>query len=125
MCQRMRQLQPEAGLGQYRLGELDVELTSDDRVVLAGTRRKLAGSSLRMNRAVANLVRIGGVEPARRDPNPQQANPSRLIHLEGRTQGLKTGERGDIVVFRQTSEVVIEAVYLDGEAVYLDGIRVG
>ncbi len=54
--------------GGYRLGELDVELTEDDRVVLAGT-RKLAGSALRMNHAIANLMRISGVSLERRDPN--------------------------------------------------------
>jgi len=47
-----------AAWGHYRLGELDVDLTPNDRVVLAGT-QKLAGSALRMNQALANMVRIG------------------------------------------------------------------
>jgi N-acetylglucosamine-6-phosphate deacetylase len=104
-----------AAPGRYRLGELDVDLTGDNRVVLAGT-QKLAGSALRMNRAIANVIRtntlsLAGVLQA------ATTNPARLIDLEGRTKGLEIGERGDIVVFRQTPEIVIEAVYLDGTRV--------
>ncbi len=104
-----------AAPGRYRLGELEVYLTADDRVVLAGT-QKLAGSALRMNRAIANVVRSGDLSLA----GALQAattNPARLIHLEGRTKGLEIGERGDIVVFRKTPEIVVEAVYLDGTRV--------
>jgi N-acetylglucosamine-6-phosphate deacetylase len=110
--------------GNYRLGELDVELTSDGRVVLAGT-PKLAGSSLRMNQAIANLVRIAGVS-LRDAIRTVTINPARLIGLEGRTEGLKTGERGDIVVFRQVTPPTAKTVgaTIAIEAVYLDGVRV-
>lgn len=97
--------------GRYRLGELNVELTADDRVVLAGA-QKLAGSSLRMNRAVANFMRLtgAGLGDAIRAAT---INPARLIGLEGRGEGLTCGERGDVVVFRE--DLSIEAVYVDGE----------
>jgi N-acetylglucosamine-6-phosphate deacetylase len=98
--------------GRYRLGALDVELTSDNRVVLTGT-QKLAGSALRMNDAIANVVCIGGVS-LRDAIRTVTINPARLIGLEGRGEGLKTGERGDVVVFRQTDTLTVEAVYLDG-----------
>jgi N-acetylglucosamine-6-phosphate deacetylase len=101
-----------AAVGKYRLGELDVELTGDGRVVLTGT-QKLAGSALRMNDAVANLVRIGGV--SMRDAiRTVTTNPARLIGLGGRTRGLAAGERGDLVVFRRADGIDIDAVYLDG-----------
>ena len=101
--------------GRYRLGELEVDLTPDNRVVLAGT-GKLAGSALRMDRALSNLMRIGNLTL---DDALQTAttNPARLIHLDGRTQGLAPGDRADIVVFRNTHGIEIEAVYLDGERV--------
>jgi len=108
-----------ASPGHYRLGELDVELKVDDRVVLLGT-QKLAGSALRMNSAVTNLMRIGGVS-LRDAIRAATTNPARLIGLEGRTRGLTTGERGDVVVFRQTPGLVPE---LTIDAAYLDGIRV-
>jgi N-acetylglucosamine-6-phosphate deacetylase len=101
-----------ASPGRYRLGELDVELTPDGRVVLAGQER-LAGSALRMHQAVANAVRIGkmGLSDAVRAAT---VNPARLIHLQGRTEGLIEGDRGDVVVFRMTETIEIESVYLDG-----------
>ena len=104
-----------ADAGHYRLGELEVDLTPDGRVVLAGT-AKLAGSALRMDRALTNLMRIGNMtlQDALRTAT---INPARLIHLEGRTQGLAPGDCADIVVFRSTGAIEIEAVYLDGERV--------
>jgi N-acetylglucosamine-6-phosphate deacetylase len=101
--------------GHFRLGELDVELTSDDRVVLAGT-SKLAGSALRMDRAISNLMRIADV-PLADAIQTATTNPARLIRLEGRKQGLAPGDRADLVVFRNTAPLQIEAVYLDGERV--------
>lgn len=102
-----------AAPGRYRLGELDVDLTVDDRVVLAGG-SKLAGSALRMNHALANLMRITNTSL----PDAIRMatiNPARLIHLDGRTNGLAPGDRADLVVFRNTAPLKIEAVYLDGE----------
>ena len=104
-----------AAPGRYGLGELAVDLTADDRVVLAGT-QKLAGSALRMNRAITNTIRRGDLSLG----DALQAattNPARLIHLEGRTKGIETGDRGDLVLFRKTPEIVVEAVYLDGSRV--------
>ena len=45
--------------GDYRLGEVEVELKPADRVVLRGGTR-LAGSSLRMDRAIENAMRQAG-----------------------------------------------------------------
>jgi|SRR6185312_5224553 len=97
--------------GPYRLGEIDVELTEDDRVVMSGT-RKLAGSSLRMHHAIENLVRIAGVS-LREAMQAATINPARVIGLESRNLGLAPGERGDVIVFR-TSPMRIGSVFLDG-----------
>ncbi len=102
--------------GRYRLGEQDADLTPDGRVVLAGT-DKLAGSALHMNDAVANAVRLGGMS-LRDAVIAATVNPAKTIHLEGRMQGLKTGERADLVRFRVVDGAIeIESVYLDGERV--------
>lgn len=101
--------------GRYRLGDLEVDLTPDRRVVLAGT-SKLAGSALRMDRALANLMRIGNLT-LRDALQTATTNPARLIHLQGRTQGLAPGDKADIVVFRNPHSIEIDAVYLDGERV--------
>src|SRR5512143_873004 len=50
--------------GPYRLGEVEVELKEDDRVVLRGVVQgvaRLAGSSLRMDRAISNVMRVAGL----------------------------------------------------------------
>ncbi|MGB9609849.1 MAG: N-acetylglucosamine-6-phosphate deacetylase [Bryobacteraceae bacterium] len=46
--------------GPYRLGAVDVELHPEGRVTLRGTDR-LAGSALRMDRGVENLMRLAGL----------------------------------------------------------------
>src|SRR5208283_3682893 len=46
--------------GRYTLAGQDVDLTADGRVTLAG-QDGLAGSALRMDRAVENAIRLGGV----------------------------------------------------------------
>lgn len=99
-----------AAPGRYRLGELEVDLTADDRIFLAGTSR-LAGSTLHMNRAVKNLMLVAGVSLGDA-VRAATLNPARIIHLEGRTNGLAPGDRGDIVVFGR--DLSIQAVYLDG-----------
>jgi N-acetylglucosamine-6-phosphate deacetylase len=102
--------------GRYRLGEQDADLTPDGRVVLAGT-DKLAGSALRMNEGVANLVRLGGLTLAEAI-RTATVNPARIIHLEGRMKGLQPGDRADLVFFRMTNGAIdIDSVYLDGNPV--------
>jgi N-acetylglucosamine-6-phosphate deacetylase len=98
--------------GRYRLGELDVDLTADGRVVLAGQAR-LAGSALRMPQAIANAIRIGqfSLGDAVRAAT---LNPARIIRMDGHMAGLAAGDRADIVVFRMTETIEIDAVYLDG-----------
>lgn len=104
-----------AAPGRYRLGGQDAELTSDGRVVLAGT-DKLAGSALRMNDGIRNMMELGGLT-LRDSVQTATVNPARLIGLEGRMEGLKAGERADLAVFRMDGSMRIEAVYLDGRAI--------
>jgi N-acetylglucosamine-6-phosphate deacetylase len=100
--------------GRYRLGEQDADLTPDGRVVLAGT-DKLAGSALRMDKGIENLVRLGGLT-LRDAIQTATVNPARIIHLEGRMRGLDAGDRADIVAFRMNGKgFEIGQVWLDGE----------
>jgi N-acetylglucosamine-6-phosphate deacetylase len=101
--------------GRYRLGEQDADLTPDGKVVLSGTDR-LAGSALKMNQGVANMVKLGGIS-LRDAVQTATTNPARIIHLEGRMQGLHPGERGDVILFRMNGAVDVIAAYLEGERV--------
>jgi N-acetylglucosamine-6-phosphate deacetylase len=105
--------------GRYWLGEQPVDLTEDYRVVLAGQDR-LAGSALRMDQGVSNLMKLAGLTL------PQAVrlatvNAARAGNVPGRKQGLAAGERADFVLFRydeKTGDIHVEATYAGGRRVY-------
>jgi N-acetylglucosamine-6-phosphate deacetylase len=66
--------------GPYMLGEVEVELKDDQRVVLRGGTR-LAGSSLRMDDAISNVMKVAGV--SLEDAIAMATmNPGRVIGIE-------------------------------------------
>src|SRR5437764_11722138 len=87
-----------ASPGRYRLGEQEVDHTADGRVVLAGTER-LAGSALRMDRGVDNLMRLAGLS-LRDAVRLATVNAARAGAVPGRAQGLVPGDRADLIQFR-------------------------
>ena len=102
---------PPAGCppGIYRFGHLEVELTPQMRVELTDSRR-LAGSALRMDRALGNLMHFAGLTL----PDALKtatSNPARGINLEGRKGFLQPGDLADFILFRfdpETHEVEIQ-----------------
>jgi N-acetylglucosamine-6-phosphate deacetylase len=108
--------------GRYQLGEQMVELTADDRVMLVGQER-LAGSALRMDRGVENLMRIAGLSLA---DAVRMATTNAAIAgcVPGRAAGLNSGERADFIQYRfnpETKIIRIEKTYIGGEMVYSAG----
>jgi len=104
-----------AAFGRYQLGEQAVDHTPDGRVVLAGT-EKLAGSALRMDRGVENLVRLGGLS-LRDSIQMATVNPARVTKIANRQQGLVAGDRADFIVFRfdeKAKKIEVEETYVDG-----------
>jgi N-acetylglucosamine-6-phosphate deacetylase len=105
--------------GRYKLGEQDVDLTEDDRVVLAGQTR-LAGSALKMHNGVSNLMRMAGLSLAEAVTMATK-NPARVGRVSHRQRGLSTGERGDLIQFRverATKQLQIEKTWISGQLVY-------
>src|SRR5579864_764206 len=105
--------------GRYRLGEQDVDLTPDHRVVLAGQER-LAGSALRMDRGVENLMRLGELSLADA-VRLATVNAARAGKVPGRQNGLAQGERADFVLFNfdpQTKSIQVKATYVGGRKVW-------
>jgi N-acetylglucosamine-6-phosphate deacetylase len=108
-----------AAPGRYRLGEQDVDLTADGRVVLAG-QDKLAGSALRMDRGVENLMKLAGLslpEAARM----ATTNAARAGRIAGRQKGLAAGERSDFVIFRfdeVNKRIDVTETWISGERVF-------
>jgi N-acetylglucosamine-6-phosphate deacetylase len=108
--------------GRYRLGEQDLDLTPDGRVVLAGGER-LAGSALSMDRAVANVVRLAGV-PLADAAAMATSNAARAGGVPGRTAGLVPGQRADVVRFRvdpASGRLQIHETYVSGRRVFRRG----
>jgi N-acetylglucosamine-6-phosphate deacetylase len=104
-----------AAFGRYELGEQMVDHTPDGRVVLAGT-EKLAGSALRMDRGIENLMHLGGLS-LRDSIQTATVNPARVTRIANRQQGLVTGDRADLIVFRYdeaAKKISVEATYVDG-----------
>lgn len=105
--------------GRYKLGEQEVDLTADNRVMLAGQTR-LAGSALRMDRGIENLMRLGGLTLADA-VRMATVNPARAARIAGRHAGLEAGERGDVVSMRYIPEscrIYIDGTWLGGKQVY-------
>ena len=103
--------------GPYRLGEVDVELNEDGRVVLRSGNR-LAGSSLRMDAAIGNAMRIAGLSLTEAVAMAT-VNPARVGRIGGRLRGLRPGERADVVRFRAVDgRIEVLETYLAGERVF-------
>jgi N-acetylglucosamine-6-phosphate deacetylase len=103
--------------GNYRLGEVDVELKDDQRVVLKGGTR-LAGSSLRMDVAISNVMRIAGLSLTAAVAMAT-VNPARVGRIGGRIRGLRSGDRSDVVRFRvDDGRLQVIETYLSGERVF-------
>ncbi len=111
--------------GRYVLGEIEVELMPDDRVVLAGEtvpagETRLAGSALRMDQGVGNLMRLAGLSLREAVATATQ-NPARAGRIASRQRGLAAGDRADLVQFRVDDarhEIRIEKTFVSGREVY-------
>src|SRR5580700_2150444 len=105
--------------GPYRLGEVDVELHADGSVRLAGGSR-LAGSALRMDQAIANVMRTAGLS-LREAVTLATRNPARVGRVPSRQRGLNPGDRADLVRFRLqegTGKLTILETFLNGHRVF-------
>ena len=103
--------------GRYYLGDQVVDHTEDGRVVLAGQDR-LAGSALRMDRGIENLMRLAGLSLAEA-VQLATVNAARAGKVPGRTGGLTAGDRADLVQFRfDAGRIDVIAVWMSGRQVY-------
>ena len=112
---------PPAGAppGRYRLGEQEVDHTADGRVVLAGQDR-LAGSALRMDRAIGNVVRLTGI-PLADAVRMATTNAALAGKLPGRAAGLAAGDRADFVQFHydeSSARVEIVSTWVSGRRAF-------
>jgi N-acetylglucosamine-6-phosphate deacetylase len=99
------------------LGEIELDHLDGGKVVLKGGTR-MAGSALRMDHAISNVVRRGGVK-LRDAVIMATINPARAGRVRSRFRGLQPGERADLVRFRSDEDrVTVLETYLNGERVF-------
>ena len=103
--------------GPYMLAGVAVELRDDDRVTLRGGER-LAGSSLRMDRAIGNVMARAGASLAHA-VTMATTNPARVGRVPGRLRGLQPGSRADLVRFRMNEgRLEVLETWLSGKRVF-------
>ena len=104
-----------APAGRYSLGDLEIEADNDGVLRLAGT-PYLTGSTLTMDRAVANCAAFAGITLASAIKFATE-NPAGLF--DGISGKLETGQRADLVLFRaRRKKIHILRVYLAGRLIY-------
>jgi N-acetylglucosamine-6-phosphate deacetylase len=103
--------------GPYKLGEVEVELHADMSVRLRGGTR-LAGSSLRMDHAIANVMHHAGLTLAEA-VTMATINPARIGRVPARQRGIRPGDRADLVRFRlQDGQVDILQTFVGGQVLF-------
>lgn len=106
--------------GDYKLGEVEVTLhPPGDRVTLRNGDR-LAGSALRMDHGVRNLVRLASIS-LQDAVSMGSVNAARAGKIENRTTGIVPGERSDLVEFEwddAAQEIRVLRTWLSGKLVY-------
>jgi len=86
--------------GVYREGSLEMELLDDGRIVIAGQRQLLAGSTLETDACVAVCRSFTGL-PLRDVLDMAGRNPARLLKLE--EVRLRRGSRADLILFHDSA----------------------
>lgn len=105
--------------GDYQLGEVPVTLHPAGKVTLRDGNR-LAGSALRMDAGVSNLMRLAGLS-LRDAVTMATINAARAGRLGGRMRGLNPGERADLVEFRfeaKTRTIDVQRTWISGQLAY-------
>lgn len=98
--------------GESELGGQKVFVKNGEARLADGT---LAGSVLRMNRAIENIVTKVGV-PFEQAVDYATINPAKLLGIDNETGSIKVGKRADFVVLNDKYDVVLTV--RGGEIVY-------
>jgi N-acetylglucosamine-6-phosphate deacetylase len=96
--------------GKYMLGGLEVTVSGG---VCRNAEGRLAGSTLTLDRALRNIVKLG--IPLADAARMLTLNPATLLGIEFKKGALRTGADADIVLLNETLE--IERVWVRGASV--------
>ena len=98
--------------GESELGGQKVFVKNGEARLADGT---LAGSVLRMNRAVQNVVEKVGV-PFTQAVDYATINPAKMLGIDGETGSIKVGKKADFTVIDKNYDVLLTV--RDGEVIY-------
>jgi N-acetylglucosamine-6-phosphate deacetylase len=100
--------------GRYTLGDLEVEVGSDQAARLVSTAR-LAGSTLTMDRAITNVIRFAGMGLA--SAIRMAGKNAQKLFSEVRGEIL-SGDSADLVLFEYRKTVAIRSTWINGEKIF-------
>jgi N-acetylglucosamine-6-phosphate deacetylase len=92
-----------AGLspGRYQFMGMDIQVMEDESVRLSGT-PYLAGSTLKLCKAVTNMMRLSGASLAEAI-TMAASNPARLLGMDRERGFLRVGQRADLILLRESA----------------------
>ena len=99
--------------GRYTLGDLEVEVGSDQAARLVSTSR-LAGSTLTMDRAITNVIRFAGIDLA--SAIRMAAKNGQKLFSEVRGE-IISGDSADLVLFEYRKTLAIRSTWIEGEKI--------
>lgn len=98
--------------GQYRLGMLDVNVNNGIARTTGGA---LAGSTLTLEKAVANLIKLADIPPLD-GVHAASLRPAQFLGIDDQLGSIKIGKRACLAVTDQAFNV--QATFIDGQAVF-------
>jgi N-acetylglucosamine-6-phosphate deacetylase len=105
--------------GIYSVGGQEIELTTDNRVLLAG-QDKLAGSALTIDKGIQNLMKFAGV-PLDAAIKMATINPAKAGRISGTENGLVPSGNTDFVLFDFAADqmvIHIRETWVNGTCVF-------
>jgi N-acetylgalactosamine-6-phosphate deacetylase len=103
-----------APAGRYTLGDLEVDVSPDDRTArLHGTTR-LAGSTLTMDQAITNVIQFAGVDLG---AAVQMAAWNGIKLFPELGVGLVPGSPANLVLFEYGEKVTVKETWIQGEKI--------
>ena len=109
-----------APAGRHTLGDLEVDVSPDDRTArLHGTSR-LAGSTLTMDQAITNVIRFAGVDLGAAVQMAGRNGSKLFPELGG---GLAPGSPANLVLFDYEEKVTVKETWIRGEKFKKDAAK--
>jgi N-acetylglucosamine-6-phosphate deacetylase len=100
--------------GRYTLGDLEVEVGSD-RAARSVSTSRLAGSTLTIDRAIANVIRFAGIDLA--SAIRMATNNEQRLFPDVRGE-IILGESADLVLFGYQRSLTIRSTWIEGEKIF-------